>query len=58
MLAIMVDYVVVSTKNIPEITRIENLIAPVVSPETSIVLIQNGLGIELPFLKKFPKNVI
>lgn len=51
-------FLVVSTKNIPEISKIENLIASAVSPETVIVLIQNGFHIELPLLKRFPENII
>lgn len=38
------DYIIVSTKNTPEIFRVENLIEPAVSSSTSIILIQNGIG--------------
>lgn len=52
------DFVIVSTKNLPDITKIEDLIEPVVTPKkTSIVLMQNGFDIGRPFIKKFPQNV-
>ncbi len=53
------DYVIVTTKNLPDITKIEELIEPVVTPEkTTIVLIQNGFDIGRPFIKKYPQNVV
>ncbi|PGH13213.1 hypothetical protein AJ79_03771 [Helicocarpus griseus UAMH5409] len=53
------DYVVLATKNIADHhpTPAE-LIEPAVVPgKTVIVLIQNGLNIEKPFLSKFPDNI-
>lgn len=52
------DYVVVCTKNIPEVTRVEELIAPAVGAGTAIVLLQNGINIEKAVLEKFPQNVV
>lgn len=51
-------YIVVTTKNLPDITDITEVIAPVVTSDSTIVLIQNGIGIERDFFKKFPKNVV
>ncbi|KAJ4403625.1 hypothetical protein N0V85_005055 [Neurospora sp. IMI 360204] len=54
------DYVIVTTKNVPDIPpSIPDLIAPAITPgHTAIVLIQNGLNIERPFLSAFPTNPI
>lgn len=52
-------YIVCATKNIPDISpTLVDLIAPAVTIGVSvIVLIQNGLNIERPVIKAFPKNV-
>ncbi|RHZ70176.1 hypothetical protein CDV55_105168 [Aspergillus turcosus] len=54
------DYIVCTTKNIPDVPpSICETIASAVTPgHTVIVLIQNGLNIEKPFLSRFPQNVI
>ncbi|ODV97379.1 hypothetical protein PACTADRAFT_49102 [Pachysolen tannophilus NRRL Y-2460] len=53
------DYVVVTTKNQPDIFSIEELIAPVIIKEkTTIVLIQNGFGIEKTIIEKFPGTIV
>jgi ketopantoate reductase len=54
------DYIVVTTKNCPDIEpTVSDIIAPAVTEgHTAIVLIQNGLNIEKPLIKNFPKNVI
>ncbi|KAK1982328.1 6-phosphogluconate dehydrogenase [Colletotrichum cereale] len=54
------DYIVCCTKNIPDAgPRLPDIIAPAVSPgHTVIVLIQNGLNIQLPFLSRFPSNIV
>lgn len=52
------EYVVVCTKNQPDIVAIEDLIEPVVDADTCVVLIQNGLGIERAMHAKFPNHVI
>ncbi|MCP4050475.1 MAG: 2-dehydropantoate 2-reductase [bacterium] len=51
------DYIIVTTKVLPEI-NIPKIILPAVKPDTSIVLLQNGIKIEGPVLKAFPKNEI
>jgi Ketopantoate reductase PanE/ApbA len=45
------DYVVVTNSE-------ANLIEPVVSKGTTIVLIQNGIGIEKPYADAFPENAL
>lgn len=53
------DYVVVSTKNTPDIFKVEELVAPVVTPElTAVVLLQNGIDIGAPVIAKYPRNVV
>lgn len=53
------DYVVVTTKALPRDSGSgANLIKPVVRPQTTIVLIQNGIGIEEPYREAFPNNVL
>ncbi|AWU75672.1 uncharacterized protein C5L36_0B09130 [Pichia kudriavzevii] len=52
------DYVVISTKNLPDITKLEDMVEPVITPaKTTIVLVQNGFGIDRPFISKYPKNI-
>ncbi|KAK6438608.1 hypothetical protein LTR95_005180, partial [Oleoguttula sp. CCFEE 5521] len=48
------DYVIVSTKAFPGVTP--QIIAPAISESTTIVLIQNGIGIEDEYAKAFPNN--
>lgn len=54
------DYVVVATKNCPDIhPTVEEIIAPAVTEgHTVVVLIQNGINIEKPLIKAFPTNII
>jgi 2-dehydropantoate 2-reductase len=53
------DYVVVTTKALPDILDDSELIQDVVTPaKTSVVLIQNGVGVEEPHRKRFPRNPI
>lgn len=53
------DYVVITTKNTPDQPpAAADLVESAVVPgKTTIVLIQNGLNIEKPFLAKYPDNV-
>ncbi|RMJ16629.1 hypothetical protein CDV36_003695 [Fusarium kuroshium] len=53
------DWVICYTKNIPDVgQRLEATIRQAVTPGvTTIVLVQNGLGIEKPFVEAFPDNV-
>lgn len=55
------DYVICATKNIPDVpgTPIADLLRPAVTPgHTAILLLQNGLNIELPLARAFPENPI
>jgi len=54
------DYIIVCMKALPDVYSIPDIIAPAVeaSPQASIVLIQNGIGIEDPIKKRFPHNPI
>lgn len=52
------DYVVVTTKALPDRSDESALITPLVGPETCIVLIQNGVGVEAPYRARFPDNPI
>ncbi|KAK2030463.1 2-dehydropantoate 2-reductase [Colletotrichum zoysiae] len=52
------DYVFVTTKALPDRSDDSAMIAPLVGPRTSIVLIQNGVGVEEPFRQRFPGNPI
>jgi 2-dehydropantoate 2-reductase len=47
------DYVVVTTKALPDVTDDSKTIEGVVSGKTSVVLIQNGVGVEEPHRKRF-----
>ena len=52
------SYVVCSHKAVASTPSASEQIAPVVSAETTIVLIQNGIGNEEEFRARFPNNVI
>jgi 2-dehydropantoate 2-reductase len=53
------DYIVVATKNIPDVSPVADLIGPAVrDPATAIVLLQNGLNIEEPIHARFPSHVV
>ncbi|KAH8899045.1 2-dehydropantoate 2-reductase [Thozetella sp. PMI_491] len=54
------DYIVVCTKNIPDVPpTVSEIIAPAVTPgHTAIVLVQNGLNIEKPVIAAFPTNIV
>lgn len=52
------DYVVVSTKALPDVSDDSELIEGLVGDGTAIVLIQNGLGVEEPYRKRFPQAAI
>jgi 2-dehydropantoate 2-reductase len=48
------DYLLVATKALPDVNDDSALLEDLVGPSTSIVLIQNGLGVEQPYAKRFP----
>ncbi|GAB7351545.1 hypothetical protein MBLNU459_g2178t1 [Dothideomycetes sp. NU459] len=53
------EYIVVTTKNMPDVCSIPDLIRPAVTPFfTTIVMIQCGICTEQPLLLAFPTNVI
>jgi len=51
------DYVVCAHKAIKH-DEVPEQLAPVVDSNTSLVIIQNGVGNEEPFRKTFPENTI
>ncbi|KAJ1837944.1 hypothetical protein LPJ73_007233, partial [Coemansia sp. RSA 2703] len=53
------DYILICTKALPNLSDNSSLITSAVrSPDTAIVLIQNGIGIEDPFVARFPSNPV
>lgn len=53
------DFILISTKNLPDISPLEEIIAPAVKDtKTCIILAQNGIGIEQPMFKLFPGNPV
>jgi 2-dehydropantoate 2-reductase len=52
------DYIIVSTKALPDVSDDSEILTGLVGPNTAIVLIQNGLGVEEPYAKRFPNAVI
>ncbi|KAE8370448.1 ApbA-domain-containing protein [Aspergillus caelatus] len=53
------DYILVTTKNIPDIPpTVAEIIAPAVTEKTAIVLSQNGINIEKPLIARFPTNPV
>ncbi|KAK1827670.1 ketopantoate reductase PanE/ApbA-domain-containing protein [Podospora conica] len=53
------DYVIVTTKALPDRSDDAALVAPLVTDgRTCIVLIQNGVGVEAPYRARFPRNPI
>ncbi|KKF97018.1 putative 2-dehydropantoate 2-reductase [Ceratocystis platani] len=52
------DYVFVATKALPDINDDSDTIAPLISRDTVIVLIQNGVGVEAPYRARFPGTPI
>ncbi|GJJ07698.1 hypothetical protein Clacol_001903 [Clathrus columnatus] len=53
------DYVVVTTKALPDVSDDSSLITRVIHPfKTAIVLIQNGVGVEDPYQTRFPDNSV
>ncbi|EAQ84894.1 hypothetical protein CHGG_08908 [Chaetomium globosum CBS 148.51] len=52
------DYIIVTTKALPDRSDDSALIAPLVSANSCIVLIQNGVGVEQPYRTRFPATPI
>lgn len=49
------DYMLIATKNIPDVYPVEDLVAKCYNPNMAVVLLQNGIGLEVPMFKRFPK---
>ncbi|QIX00096.1 hypothetical protein AMS68_005613 [Peltaster fructicola] len=52
------DYLLVSTKALPDVSDDSKLLEGLVSNNTSIVLVQNGLGVEDPYTKRFANATV
>lgn len=54
------DYVVLTTKNIPDgPMRCEEIVRPAITPnKTTLLLVQNGLGIEKAMHEQFPGTIV
>ncbi|TKA65177.1 hypothetical protein B0A55_09222 [Friedmanniomyces simplex] len=52
------DYLLVATKALPDVSDDSSLLEGLVGEGTSIVLVQNGLGVEEPYRKRFPQACI
>ncbi|KAJ1861805.1 hypothetical protein H4R99_002402 [Coemansia sp. RSA 1722] len=52
------DFVVVCTKALPNRGDNSDIIAKAVGKDTAIVVIQNGIGIEDPFVARYPNNPV
>ncbi|KXJ89704.1 ketopantoate reductase PanE/ApbA-domain-containing protein [Microdochium bolleyi] len=52
------DYIIVTTKALPDRTDDAAMIAPLVAPKSCVILIQNGVGVEEPYRQRFPTNPI
>lgn len=52
------DYIVITTKNIPDVAPVVDMLDGCYSDQSTIVLIQNGIGIEIPVYRKYPNAVI
>lgn len=52
------DYLLVSTKALPDVSDDSALLEGLVDNETSIVLVQNGLGVERPYKDRFPQATV
>lgn len=53
------DYLVISTKALPDVSDDSEILQGLVKDNhTSIVLVQNGLGVEEPYVQRFPSATI
>jgi len=52
------DYIIVSTKALPDLSDDSEILQGLVGQKTAIVLIQNGLGVEDPYVKRFPDATV
>lgn len=52
------DFIVITTKNIPDVSPVEDIIAKAYRKETAIVLLENGVGIERSMFKAYPDATV
>lgn len=52
------DYIIVSTKALPDVSDDSEILEGLANRGAAIVLIQNGLGVEEPYAMRFPSAVI
>lgn len=52
------DYIIITSKALPTTPSTPETIKPAVSPDTTIVLIQNGINTEAPYAELFPENPV
>lgn len=52
------DYIVVTTKNIPDVSPVEKMFEKAYNKDTAIVLLENGIGIERSVFKAFPDATV
>ncbi|KAJ2503165.1 hypothetical protein GGH96_000414 [Coemansia sp. RSA 1972] len=52
------DFIIFCTKALPNLSDNSDIIASAVGPRTVILLIQNGIGIEQPFAKRYPNTSV
>lgn len=52
------DYLLVATKALPDLGDDSSLLEGLVGDKTAIVLVQNGLGVEEPYQRRFPNSSI
>ncbi|ONH77332.1 putative 2-dehydropantoate 2-reductase [Pichia kudriavzevii] len=52
------DYIVITTKNIPDVNPVEKMIEGAYSKDTPIVLLENGIGIERSMFRAYPDATV
>lgn len=52
------QYIIVTTKALPDVSDDSEQLEVLVGDDTSIVLIQNGLGVEEPYHRRFPNATV
>lgn len=51
------DYIVICTKVLPQCSQLNEL-KDIMKPETAVVLLQNGIGIESDYINAFPQHIL
>lgn len=52
------DYIIITTKNIPDIAPVVDMLDDCYNDKSTIVLIQNGINTEIPIYKRYPKACV